>query len=91
MVVAHVESKKWLCLWTAVTNGSIIHPPGDMWVLTATVEYCWQGKRKKAEKTLSQCHFPITNPTWNDQGAIPGLCGEVPASIRPSHGIALFV
>jgi hypothetical protein len=38
-----------ICLWTAVTNGPIVHPPGDIWV--------WMRKPKNLDKNLSQCHF----------------------------------
>jgi hypothetical protein len=34
------------------------------------------GKLKNSEKYLPQCHFSITNPTWSDPGANPGLRGE---------------
>jgi len=44
------------CLWTATTNGPIVHPPGHMWVRIATVEW-YKGKAKDSEKNLSQCYF----------------------------------
>jgi hypothetical protein len=36
-----------LCLWTAATKGPIVHPPGDIWVWRATVEWYWQGKTEE--------------------------------------------
>jgi hypothetical protein len=33
-----------LCLWTAGTNGPIVHPPGKVWVWRDTVEWDLQGK-----------------------------------------------
>jgi hypothetical protein len=47
------------------------------------VELYWQGKKpKNSEINLSQCHF-VTNPTWIDPGANPGLRDERP---EPLHG-----
>jgi hypothetical protein len=37
-------------LWTEVTNGPIVHPPGDIWAWRATVEWYWQGKLNNLEK-----------------------------------------
>jgi hypothetical protein len=37
------------------THGPIVHPPDDIWVWTATVEWYWQGKPKNSDRNLSQC------------------------------------
>jgi hypothetical protein len=44
-----------------------------------------RGNRKKTEKNLSPCYVPTTNPTWTDQGANPGLRGEMPVTNRLSR------
>jgi hypothetical protein len=55
-IVVHVDGVR-LCLWTAATNGPVIHLSDDIWVWRATVEWYWQGKPKNSERNLSQCHF----------------------------------
>jgi len=42
---------------------------------------------KNSEKTRSSVTLSITNPTWTDQAANPGLRGERPATNRLSHGM----
>jgi hypothetical protein len=34
-------------LWTAATNGHIVHPLDDIWVWRTTVEWYWQGKTEE--------------------------------------------
>jgi hypothetical protein len=48
-VVVHVGGAR-LCPWTAATNGSIFHPSDYIWIWRVTVEWYWQGKRKKSEE-----------------------------------------
>jgi hypothetical protein len=42
----HHHHVNWvrLCLWTAATNGPIVHPPGDIWAWRTMVEWHWQRK-----------------------------------------------
>jgi hypothetical protein len=44
--VIHVNGVR-LCLWNTVTNKPIVHPPNDIWVWRAMVEWYWQGKIKE--------------------------------------------
>jgi hypothetical protein len=50
-------SMGWDCLWTAASNGPIVHPLDDIWEWRAMVEWCGQWKLKNSERNLSQCHF----------------------------------
>jgi hypothetical protein len=43
LAVVHVKRVR-LCLWTAVTNKPIVHPPGGIWVWRTKLEWYWQGK-----------------------------------------------
>jgi hypothetical protein len=45
-----------LCLWTAATNGSIVHPPGDIWVWTARRMVYLQAETEELGENLSQNH-----------------------------------
>jgi hypothetical protein len=44
--VDHVDGVR-LHLWTAATNRPTVHPPGNIWVWRAMVEWYWQGKLKR--------------------------------------------
>jgi hypothetical protein len=44
-----------LRLWTAATNGHIVHPPYNAWVWRTTVEWYWQGKTEE----LGEEPFPM--------------------------------
>jgi hypothetical protein len=81
VVVVHVDGVR-LCLWTAATNGPIVHPPGN------TYEYGeprWndidRGKPKNSEKNLSQCHFVH----HKFQGVNSSLRGNKPVTNRLSY------
>jgi hypothetical protein len=56
-IVVHGDGAS-LCLWTAVTNGPIIHTPRD---ICEYEEPRWngidRGNPKNAEKNLPQCNF----------------------------------
>jgi len=61
-----------LCLWTAATNGPTVHPPGDMWVWRAMVEWYWQEKTEElGEKPVqhkSHMDWPRHEPLLWDAG-----------------------
>jgi hypothetical protein len=42
-IVVHAEAVR-LCLWTATSNGSVVHPPVEIWESRATGEWYRQGK-----------------------------------------------
>jgi hypothetical protein len=49
-----------------------------------------RGEPDKSNKTLSQCHFIYTNPTWTDPGANSDLnCGRLVTNYL-SHGMAFM-
>jgi hypothetical protein len=43
------------CLWTAPTNGPVVHLPDEK--CEAPVEWYWQGTPKTSERNMYQCHF----------------------------------
>jgi hypothetical protein len=43
-------------LWTADTNGPIVHPPGDIWAWRTMVEWYRQGKAPDSSPSLSGNH-----------------------------------
>lgn len=79
------------CLWTAGTDGPIVHPPNDMRVCRATVEWYWQEKTEEiGRKNLSNGTLSTTNPTCTEPNANPSHRGERSATnrlekVRPFH------
>jgi hypothetical protein len=75
-----------LCLWTAATNGPIVHPADDkVWSLSGEIiligENRWTQRRTYPTATLA-----TTNATWTD----PGFCGERPVTNHQSHCMAHY-
>jgi hypothetical protein len=88
----------WWCetelrLWTAASNGPIVHPQDDMCILRATVELYWQGNTEELwEKPVSPSSATLsTKYTWADVGVNPALLGERPTTNRLSHDTAKCV
>jgi hypothetical protein len=53
-----------LCLWTAATSGSVVHPAGDIWVWRATMEWYWQGKTEELRESpvpMPLCSLQVLN------------------------------
>jgi hypothetical protein len=81
----------WLCLWTAASNGRLVHPPRDMCEWRATAEWYWQGKPKNSEEKLVPVPF---YPAHISHGLTRarGLRDEKPAinePPEPRHGHAI--
>jgi hypothetical protein len=71
-VVVHVDRMRvGLRLWSAVTSGPIVHPPGGIWLLRSTVEWLDRRNPKNSEKSLFQCHFVDHKSHMNRLGREP--------------------
>jgi hypothetical protein len=75
VAVVHVNGVR-LYLWTAATNGPIVHFH-IIWVWRVTVEWYWQVKANNSGKTLFQCHS-VHHTDW--PGRKPGLPQWGPAN-----------
>jgi hypothetical protein len=83
-------SRGWDHLWTAASNGHIVHPPDDMWVHSIMVEWYWQGNPEELGEK------PVPVPVCSPQ--VPhGLVSAVRvwrltawATLRPSRFISFI-
>jgi hypothetical protein len=83
-------SMEWDCLWPAVTNWPVIHPPVDIvcvWKAWWNDIDRWKPQNLE-KKTCPSATIPTTNPTSTDPGANPGLRGKRPTN-QVSHDTAL--
>jgi hypothetical protein len=79
-----------LSLWTAATNGPIVHLPGVTYENTEPWRNDTTGENQRAwRKTCPSASLSTTNPTWTDLGANRGLCSERPAPncFEPWNGL----
>jgi hypothetical protein len=83
-----------LHLWNAVTNGHIVHPPGDIWVWRTTVEWYWQGKIEDVrEKPIPVSLCPLQIPHGLNRArtrdlAVRGRRLTAWAMARPTYKLA---
>jgi hypothetical protein len=80
---------EWDCLWTAVTNGPVVHPQ----VIHGRGKSRWndidRGKPKNSGKwTCSIVTVFTLNPIWSDAGTNPGLHRERLALNHPGRDTA---
>jgi hypothetical protein len=83
ILVVHVDKAR-LYLSNAANRRPIVHPPRDMRVWRATVEWYWQGKTKNSGRCLSQCYF-VHHKAHTDW---PRPSREKSATNHLSHGTA---
>jgi hypothetical protein len=61
-----------LLLWTAATNGYIVHPTDNIWDGERRWNDIDRGKPKHSEKNLSQSHFGHHKSSMDWPGREPG-------------------
>jgi hypothetical protein len=78
-VVVHVDGVR-LCLWTAASNGSNVHPPGYIYMSMNSYGgmILTEKNRRTWRKTCPNDNLSIINPTWTKPGANPRLRDDRP-------------
>jgi hypothetical protein len=77
-------------LWTATTNGHVVHAPDDKSLEGDGGMMMTGENRRTRELTCPSVTLFITNPTGIDPGANPVLRDVRPATDRLSHSTAIF-
>jgi hypothetical protein len=80
-----------LRLWTAATNGHIVHTPDDMGLESDGGMLLTGENERTRRKPCPSAILSTTNPVWIDPGANPGLGSDRLATNRLSHGTAQVV
>jgi hypothetical protein len=78
-----------LWLWTAATDGPVVHPPpDDICVRSLCGIILTREIRRYRRKTCPNAIFFTTNVTWTDPGTNPAFRGERSATNSVNHGTA---
>jgi hypothetical protein len=84
-------SMGWDFLWTATSNGLIVHPPHDIWEWKAMTEWYWHEKNRRTwRKTCPSATLSATNPTWIHPCVNPSCHSDRPATNHLRHSKASY-
>jgi hypothetical protein len=77
-----------LCLWTVVTSGPIVQPPGDYMSVESHGGMILTGENWRTwRKTCPNATLSTTHLSWTDLGVNPGFHGGRPATNHLSYGM----